>query len=127
VRDVRMIQRREHLGFAMESRKPIRVPREKRRQRLDGDVARELRIPRAIHLAHPTAADERHDFVRTEPDAGWYRQARDILTGQPGSRFGVRRSRLVRGSRFGVWFAVEVNTRTTLAGAAERRRGSRRR
>jgi hypothetical protein len=35
-------------------------------QNLDGDVAIELHIASAVHLAHSTLAEERQDFVRSE-------------------------------------------------------------
>ncbi len=39
VRDVRMIERRQHLRFAAEAREAIRVVRDRRQQHLDRDVA----------------------------------------------------------------------------------------
>jgi len=40
-----------------------------RRQHLEGDVAPEPRIGRAIDLAHPAAANQRQDFVSAEASA----------------------------------------------------------
>ena len=39
VRDVRMVQRGERAGLALESREAVRIGREELRQDLDGDVA----------------------------------------------------------------------------------------
>ena len=50
VRDVRMIQRGEGLGFAGETRQPIGVVRERVGQDFEGDVAIELRVAGAIDL-----------------------------------------------------------------------------
>ena len=69
-RDVRMVQRGQHLGLALEPREPVRVAREGRRKDLHRDVAVELRVPRAIHLAHPAFAEQRDDFVGADASAG---------------------------------------------------------
>jgi hypothetical protein len=66
VRDVWMIQRRQHLRFATEARQTIRIVGDRRQQHLDRHVAIQLRIARAIHLAHPAGTERRHDFVGTE-------------------------------------------------------------
>ena len=59
--DVRMIQRREHLRFALEPRQAIRIAGKCRRQDLDRDVAIQLRIARAVDLAHPADAEQAVD------------------------------------------------------------------
>ena len=64
--DVRMIQRGECLRFALEARDALGIRDEHIRQHLDRDVAFQLRVPRAIHLAHPTRADGAEDFIRAE-------------------------------------------------------------
>ena len=56
-RDVRMIERGEELSFALEAGKPFGIGREGVRQDLQRDLAPELRIARAIHLAHPAGAE----------------------------------------------------------------------
>ena len=56
-RDVRMVERRERLRFALEAREPLRIGGERGRQDLDRDVAIELGIARAIDLAHAAGAD----------------------------------------------------------------------
>ena len=70
LRDVRMIERREHLRFALEPRQPIGIGRERVRQDLDRDVAIQLRVAGAIHLAHAAAPQERLDLADAEPCAG---------------------------------------------------------
>ena len=58
VRDVGMIQRRERLRFAREAREPIGIAaRTTSGRTLMRDVAIELRVARAIHLAHAAGAD----------------------------------------------------------------------
>ena len=68
--DVRMIQRGEHLRFALEAREPLRINREGRRQDFDRDVAIQLRVARAIDFAHPAdteqAVDAEHPDLRSD-------------------------------------------------------------
>jgi hypothetical protein len=54
--DVRMIQRGEYPGFTAEPCKAFRIFREARGQDLQRDVASELRVTGAIHLAHAARA-----------------------------------------------------------------------
>ena len=54
--DVRMVERRENLRFALESRETVGIGREGIREDLERDVAIEPRIARAIHLAHAARA-----------------------------------------------------------------------
>ena len=68
--DVRMVERREDFGFALEAREPVGVGRERRRQDLDRDLALQLRVGRAIDLAHAAFADLRGDLVDAEARAG---------------------------------------------------------
>ena len=68
--DVLMIERREDLGFAAEARDALRVSGEQGRQDLDRDLAFELRVLRAIDLAHAARAERGDDFVGTEACAG---------------------------------------------------------
>ena len=65
-RDVGMIQRGQHLRFALEARHVLLVIREGRGQHLDGDVAIELGVVRAVHLAHAAGAEGCHDLVGPE-------------------------------------------------------------
>ena len=67
LRDVRMIERREELRFPAEPRQAIGIVGDGGQQDLDRHVAIQLRIARAIDLAHPTRADARRDLVAAEP------------------------------------------------------------
>src|SRR5262249_31074773 len=69
LRDVRVIQRRQQPGFALEPCDPIRIGRNGTGQDLDRDIAIELAVPRTIDLAHTAAANRRDDFVRPESNA----------------------------------------------------------
>ena len=69
-RDVRMIQRGEHFGFALEPRQPLRIGRNGVGQHLDGDVALQVRVRRAVDLTHPAGADLGGDFIGAEARAG---------------------------------------------------------
>ena len=70
-RDVGMIQRGEGLGFTLEASQAIRVVRKRLGEDLDRDVAVQLRIARAKHLAHPADTDAGDDFVDAETGAGF--------------------------------------------------------
>ena len=76
-----MIQRREHFGFALKARQAIGIVRESGWQNLDGDVALQARVTRAIHLAHAAGAEHRVDFVRTETRTAFERHCVRILSG----------------------------------------------
>ena len=64
-----MIERGEDLRFALEAREAIGIVGEGLGQDLDRDVAIELRIARAIDLAHAAGPKGREDFVRAEASA----------------------------------------------------------
>ena len=64
--DVGMVQRREQLRLALESRQPFRIPGHRFRENLDGDIAVQLRVPRPVDLAHASRAERRQDFVGAE-------------------------------------------------------------
>ena len=64
--DIGVVQRREQLRLALESRDAIRVGHESVGEDLDRDVATELGVARAIDLAHPAGAEWRDDFIRPE-------------------------------------------------------------
>ena len=68
--DVRMIQRSQHLRFALKTGEPFGIVRERFRQNLDGHVAPELGVVRLIHFAHAARTDLREDFVGAELGAG---------------------------------------------------------
>jgi hypothetical protein len=73
VRDVRVVERRQHLRLSVESVEPLGIRREQLRQHLDRDVAIQPRIARAIDLAHAAGAEGGNDLVRTEAAAGTQR------------------------------------------------------
>ena len=58
-----MIERGGRARFLLEPAQPIGVTGERRRQDLDGDVAAEPRVARAIDLAHAARTDGVDDFV----------------------------------------------------------------
>ena len=70
VRDVRMVDRRERFCFAAEARDAFFITRELGRQDLQGNIAIEFRIARAIHLAHPADAKERADLIDADTRTG---------------------------------------------------------
>ena len=53
--DVRMRERGDGLGLALEARERVGVRGQLRGEDLDGDLAVELRVARAVDLAHPPA------------------------------------------------------------------------
>ena len=55
MRDVRMIERGEHLRLAAETRQAMGIVRHGGQQHIDRDVAIQLRVVRAIDLAMPPA------------------------------------------------------------------------
>src|SRR5579864_4416034 len=61
-----MVQGGQRLGFAREALEAIRIRGEEIRQDLDGDIAVERRVLRAVDLAHPAGAELGNDFVRTD-------------------------------------------------------------
>ena len=64
--DVRVVERREYLGLALEPHEPIRVGGEGLGQHLERDVAIELRVAGAVDLAHAARTQLGHDLVRTD-------------------------------------------------------------
>ena len=68
--DVRVIQRGERPGLALESGEPLRVLGKALGQDLDRHVALQLAVPGPIDLAHAAGPDGGEDFVRTEASAG---------------------------------------------------------
>jgi hypothetical protein len=65
--DVRVIERRQRLGLALEPRQPRRILRHLLRQHLDRHVAVKALVARPVHHPHPTLADLRGDAVVAEP------------------------------------------------------------
>ena len=55
--DVRVVELGERLGLPSKAAEPLGIPRHLGGQHLEGDVAAELRVVRAIDLAHATRAE----------------------------------------------------------------------
>ena len=70
LRDVRVIQRGKDFGFPSKPGQAIGVRSDVCREDLDRDVALQICIIGAIHLAHSTRADSCGDLVRTDARAG---------------------------------------------------------
>ena len=68
--DVRMIQRRQRAGFAFDARDAIGIDGKRIRQHLDGHVATEPGVGRAIHLAHAARSEPAADHIAAQPSAG---------------------------------------------------------
>ena len=68
--DVRVVERGEHLRFALETGEAIRITGEGIGQDLQRDLAIQLGIPGAIHLAHAARPEGGENLVRAEADAG---------------------------------------------------------
>jgi hypothetical protein len=71
--DVRMIERGNRAGLAVEPLAQLRIGRERLRQDLNRDGPIEPRVAGAVHLAHPTGADRCDDLVRSQPRASFER------------------------------------------------------
>ena len=65
-RDVRVVERREDFGLALETCEAFRVGRACGRQYLHRHVALQLRVGRPVDLAHPAHTDLGSDLIRTE-------------------------------------------------------------
>ena len=64
--DVRMVELGESLRLAAKARQSLRVLRHLGGQDFERDIAAELCIRGAIHLAHSTGAKRRLDLIQTE-------------------------------------------------------------
>ena len=69
--DVRMVERGEELGLALEPAETIGVAREFAGQHFQRDVALQLRVARTVDLAHAAGAEQLDDFVRCDPRTGF--------------------------------------------------------
>ena len=65
-RDVGMVQRGEHFGFALKARQPLESAATSVGKHLERDVALQVRVGRAVHLAHPAHTDEGGHSVRSD-------------------------------------------------------------
>jgi hypothetical protein len=63
-RDVRMVEGRESLRLALETRQAFGIIRKERRQDFDRNVPLQSAVAAAIDLAHPTGADGLCNLVR---------------------------------------------------------------
>ena len=70
VGDVRVVQRRERLGFAGEPCQPFGVAGEEVGQHFQRNVTIEGRVAGSVYLPHPAFANQRADFVDAEAGAG---------------------------------------------------------
>ena len=77
--DVRVRERGDGLGLALEARERVGVRGQLRGKDLDRDVAVELRVARAVDLAHAPGAERREDLVGAEACSGGKRQVGCIL------------------------------------------------
>lgn len=64
-----MIQRGEELRFALEAREAIGITGKRFRQDLQGDIALQLRIAGAVHLAHAAGAERAGNLEWAESGA----------------------------------------------------------
>ena len=72
---MRVVERGEHARLALEPRQALGVARELVGQDLDRDLAAELGVASAIHLAHAADAELREDLVDVYPLADQGREA----------------------------------------------------
>ena len=68
--DVRVIERRDGVGFAFETRAAVRIARKFFAQDLDGDDAIEPGVAGFVDLTHAPGANQGEDFVCAESGAG---------------------------------------------------------
>jgi hypothetical protein len=65
-----MVEGREDFGFALKANEAIRIAGHRSGQHLDRHRPLQIRVDRAIDLAHPANADLRGDVVDAETSAG---------------------------------------------------------
>ena len=87
--DVRMIQRGEHLRFTLETGKAIGIPCKGVRQHLQRDLTIQLRVARAIHLAHAAGSKGGKDLVRAKSRARGEGQTLSDYTVRPPTGTGL--------------------------------------
>jgi hypothetical protein len=92
VRDVWVIERREHPRFAPETREAIGIARDCRQQHLNRDIAIQLQVAGTIHLAHSTRANGGNDLVWADQGAG--SDCHDFVIDNPSSKFTIQMSPL---------------------------------
>ena len=88
--NVRVVERREQFGFALEPREPLRIVRKCLGQDLDRDLAIERRVDRFPDNAHAARAEAFDEAVVKEHGAGLDRQGRHREVGDIKARSGMR-------------------------------------
>jgi hypothetical protein len=78
VGDVWMIEGGQHLRFARKALNAIGISGNSRQQHLDGYIAMQSRVSRAIDLPHAAGTESRNNLIRTDPRAGRERNAASI-------------------------------------------------
>jgi hypothetical protein len=78
LRDVRVVERREHFRLALEAREAVVIGGELVGQDLEGDVAFQLRVTRAIHHPHAARSKPGDDGIWPDGRAGFEEQRRII-------------------------------------------------
>ncbi len=68
--DVRVVEGGQELGLALEAGEALGILRQLCREDLDRDLAAELRVSGAVHLAHPSGAEGGDDLVGAELHPG---------------------------------------------------------
>ena len=68
-----MVQSACRPSLLFEAPQPVAILAEERRKNFDRDIPLQPFIPRSIHLAHATRADETDNLIRPESSAGWDR------------------------------------------------------
>ena len=68
-KDIGVGERGDDPRLPLEPGAAVAVAAERGRQHLDGDVAIETRVTRAVHLAHPASADGGQHLVGSESSA----------------------------------------------------------
>src|SRR5262249_21215096 len=68
------------------------IARELRREHLESNLALELQIAGAIHLSHPTLAEQREDFVMADAGSRWQSHAWDDFTSRQEGEHSIPRA-----------------------------------
>ena len=68
--EVRVVQRTQEAGLALEPRPPFLVARERIGKGLERHLSPEPRVPRPVHLPHSARANRRDDLVRAQAGPG---------------------------------------------------------
>ena len=100
-RDMRVVERGEHVRFAAETRQPVRVGRDLRTEHLDRHVPAKLRVPCPVDLAHAARAEALGDreagqgLTYTQQVLGVFGEAQRILTARRATAVVLSRIRRV--------------------------------